>query len=113
MTDTVKIDLTLAELMREVKVPEPYTFVLSKNKRVNFKDPFSFKLSEKEEILGIYYAMRRGEADEMDFLKRIMTDDDVEAYIAEDLSMRHHAALVDHIMAHFQPPRGDAGKDNA
>ena len=110
MTDSVKIDLTLADLAREVAQPEAFTFVMSKNKRVNFKDPFGFKLSERGEILDIYDRTQRGEADDIDFLNRIMTPADSAAYIAEDLPLRLHSALVQRIMAHFQPPRGDEGK---
>lgn len=110
MTDSVKIDLTLADLSREVAQPEEFTFVMSKNKRVTFQDPFGFKLSERKEILGIYDKTQRGEADDVDFLERIMTPADAKAYIAEDLPIRVHSALVQRIMAHFQPPRGDEGK---
>jgi hypothetical protein len=110
MTDSVKIDLTLADLAREVAQPEAFTFVMSKNKRVTFKDPFAFKLSERKEVLDIYEQTQRGEADDLDFLERIMTPADSAAYIAEDLPIRVHSALVQRVMAHFQPPRGDEGK---
>ena len=39
-----------------------------------------------------------------------MTPADQESYLAEDLPLRLHSALVQRIMAHFQPPRGDEGK---
>lgn len=113
MSDTVKIDLTLADLSREVGTPEPFQFALAGSKRIAFQDPFGFKLSERKEILDIYEKTQRGEADDLDFLSRIMSPADEKAYLAADLPIRVHSALVARIMEHFQPPRGDEGKGRA
>lgn len=110
MTDTVKIDLTLADLQREVGKVETFQLALAGSKKVTFKDPFGFKISERNRILDLYYAAQRGEADDIEFLQSIMSPADHKTYVAADLTMREHQALVAHVMAHFQPPRGDEGK---
>lgn len=110
MSDTPKVDLVLADLEKEIAKPEPFTVVLSKNKRITFKDPFGFKLSERAEILGMYEAAQRGESDDLDFLAKIMTKTDFDKYVAEDLPARTHEALVARVMTHFQGGLGDAGK---
>ena len=113
MSDTPNISLVLADLEKEIAKPEPFVVVLSKNKRVTFKDPFGFKVSERAEILDLYDKTQRGEADDLDLLKKIMSSADYEKYVAEDLPMRTHAALVERVMAHFQGNLGDAGKGDA
>lgn len=113
MSDTPNISLVLADLEKEIAKPEPFVVVLSKNKRVTFKDPFGFKVSERADILALYDRTQRGEADDLDLLKKIMTSADYEKYVAEDLPMRTHAALVERVMAHFQGNLGDAGKGDA
>lgn len=113
MADTPKIDLVLSDLEREIAKPEPFTVVLSKNKRITFKDPFGFKVSERVEIMDMYEATRRGEADDLDFLKRILSTADYDKYMAEDLPIRTHEALVQRVMAHFQGNLGDSGEGSA
>ena len=113
MSDTPNISLVLADLEKEIAKPEPFVVVLSKNKRVTFKDPFGFKVSERAEILDLYDKTQRGEADDLDLLKKIMSSADYEKYVAEDLPMRTHAALVERVMAHFEGNLGDAGKGDA
>ena len=113
MTDSPKIDLVLSDLEKEIAKPEPFTVVLSKNKRITFLDPFGFKMSERSEILSMYERTQRGEADDLDLLEKIMTKTDFKAYVAEDLPIRTHEALTKRVMAHFQGSLGDAGKGNA
>ena len=113
MSDTPKVDLVLSDLEKEIAKPEPFTLVLSKNKRVTFMDPFGFRLSERNEVLDLYERSRRGEADDLDFLKRILSESDFEKYVAEDLPVRTHEAVVARVMAHFEGPRGTVGEGNA
>lgn len=109
MADTPKIDLVLSDLEREIQKPEPFTVVLSKNKRITFKDPYGFRMSERKEIFGMYEATQRGETDDMDFLKRILTDTDFKKLEDEDLHIRTHEAMVQRVMAHFQGALGSTG----
>ena len=113
MTDSPKIDLVLSDLERELIKPGPFTVVLSKNKRITFKDPFGFRVSERAEILDLHEKTQRGEADDMDLLAKILSPADFEKYKAEDLPIRTHEALVTRVMAHFQGTLGDAGNGNA
>lgn len=111
--DKPKIDLILADLENEVLKPESFVVVLNGGKRITFKDPYDFKVSERDEILGIYDAARRGEADDLDLLKKILSAEDYKKYIDADLSIRTHAALVERVMAHFQGGLGNTGEDSA
>lgn len=113
MTDSPKIDLVLSDLEREIAKPEPFTVVLSKNKRITFKDPFGFKISERAEIVELYEASKRGDSDDIEFLKKIMSPADHEKYVAEDLPIRTHEALIERVMAHFQGALGDSGNGTA
>lgn len=112
MTDTPKIDLVLTDLEKEIPTPEPYIVVLPKNRRITFKDPFGFRVSERKEILDLYDAAQRGQADDLEFLKRILTEADYKKYLDADLPIRTHAALVQRVMAHFEGNMGDEGKGN-
>lgn len=109
MADTPKIDLVLSDLEKEIAKPEPFTVVLSKNRRITFKDPFGFRMSERKEILGMYDATQRGEVDDMDFLKRILSDSDFKKLEEEDLPIRTHNVLVTRVMAHFEGSVGSQG----
>lgn len=111
--DKPKIDLILADLENEVIKPEPFVVVLNGGKRLTFKDPFDFKVSERDEILGVYEAAQRGEADDLDLLKKILSPEDYKKYLDADLSIRTHAALVERVMTHFQGALGNAGEGNA
>lgn len=111
--DKPKIDLILSDLENEVSKPEPYVVVLKDGKRITFKDPFDFKVSEREEILGIYDAARAGQADDLDLLKKILSPEDYQKYVDADLSIRIHAALVERVMTHFQGALGNAGEGSA
>lgn len=113
MSDTPKVDLVLSDLEKEILKPEPFVLVLSKNRRVTFKDPFGFRLSERNEVLDLYERAQRGEANDLDFLKRILSPEDFKKYEAEDLPIRTHEALVTRVMAHFEGPRGTVGEGNA
>lgn len=113
MTDTPKIDLVLSDLEKEIAKPEPFIVVLSKNRRITFKDPFGFKISERTRILGLYEAAKRNETDDLEFIKEILNAADYAKYIAEDLPARTHEALMTRVMAHFQGSLGDAGKGTA
>ena len=113
MADSPKIDLVLSDLEKEIRKPEPFTVVLSKNKRITFKDPFGFKLSERQRIMDLYEASQRGDADDLDLLKEILSEVDFKKYVAEDLPIRTHEALTKTVMNHFQGSLGDAGKGNA
>ena len=112
-TDKPKIDLILSDLENEIIKPEPFVVVLHGGKRITFKDPFDFKVSEKDEILGIYEAARRGDADDLDLLKRILSPEDYQKYIDADLNLRTHGALVERVMTHFQGALGKPGEDSA
>lgn len=112
-SDKPKIDLILSDLENEIMKPEPFVLALRDGKRITFKDPFDFKVSEKDEILGIYEAARRGEADDLDLLKKIMSPDDYQKYIDADLPIRTHGALVERVMDHFKGGLGDAGNESA
>ena len=112
-TDKPKIDLILADLENEVIKPEPFVVVLHAGKRITFKDPYDFKISEREEILGIYEAARRGDADDLDLLKKILSPEDFQKYLDADLPIRTHGALVERVMTHFKGGLGDAGEGNA
>lgn len=109
MSDTPKIDLVLADLEKEIRKPEPFTVVLSKNKRITFLDLYGFKLSERDAIFGLYEQSQRGEADDLDLLKKILSTADYDKYVAEDLPIRTHQALVQRVMAHFEGSLGDQG----
>ena len=111
--DKPKIDLILSDLENEILKPEPFVVVLRDGKRITFKDPFDFKVSEKDEILGIYEAARRGEADDLELLKKILSPEDYAKYIAADLPIRTHGALTQRVMEHFKGGLGDAGEGNA
>ena len=113
MSDKPKIDLILSDLESEIRKPEPFVVVLNSGKRITFKDPFDYKISEREEILGIYAAAQRGEADDMDLLKKIMSSDDYEKYVDADLPIRTHGALVERVMTHFKGALGDEGNGAA
>jgi len=71
--DKPKIDLILADLESEVAKPEPFVVVLNGGKRISFKDPYDFKVSERNEILDVYEAARRGEAGYLDPPKKVLT----------------------------------------
>lgn len=109
MTDSPKFDLVLSDLEKEIVKPEPFTVVLSKNRRITFKDPYGFRMSERKEILGMYEAVQRGESDDMDFLKRILSEGDFKKLEEEDLPIRTHEAMVTRVMAHFQGTLGNPG----
>lgn len=111
--DKPKIDLILSDLENEILKPEPFVVVLRDGKRITFKDPFDFKVSEKDEILGIYEAARRGEADDLELLKKILSTEDYAKYIAADLPIRTHGALTQRVMEHFKGGLGDAGNEPA
>lgn len=111
--DSPQIDLVLSNLEAEIKVPEAYTVVLSKNKRITFKDPFGFRISERVEILDLYEATKRGDKDDLDFLKKILSEKDFDTYVEENLPIRTHEALVTRVMAHFQGDLGNAGNGRA
>lgn len=111
--DKPKIDLILSDLENEILKPEPFVVVLRDGKRITFKDPFDFKVSEKDEILGIYEAAQRGEVDDMDLLKKILSEDDYKKYTDADLPIRTHGALVERVMTHFKGSLGDAGNGSA
>lgn len=112
MSDTPHIDLVLSDLEKEVAKPEPFVVVLSKNKRVTFKDPFGFRVSERKNVLDLFEKAQRGEADDMDFFKKIMSPEDYKAYVAEDLPLRTHGALSQRVMAHFEGSLGKPGEGN-
>jgi hypothetical protein len=112
-SDKPKIDLILSDLEAEILKPEPFVVVLRDGKRITFKDPFDFKVSEKDEILSLYEAARRGDADDLDLLKKIMSPEDYQKYIDADLPLRTHGALVDRVMTHFKGGLGDAGNGSA
>lgn len=111
--DKPKIDLILSDLENEILKPEPFIVVLRDGKRITFKDPFDFKVSERDEILGVYEAARRGDADDMDLLKKIMSPEDYQKYVDADLPIRTHGALTERVMTHFKGNLGDAGNGNA
>lgn len=109
MSDTPKINLVLSDLEAEASSPEPFIVMLGRNKRVTFKDPYDFKISEREEILGLYERAQRGEADDMDVLKKLLSPADFVKYEEADLKIRLHERLVRKVMAHFEGGMGDAG----
>jgi len=109
MADTPKIDLVLSDLEKEIVKPEPFTVVLSKNRRITFKDPYGFRMSERKEIFGMYEAAQRGEADDMDILKRLLSEGDYKKLEDEDLPIRTHNVLVQRVMAHFEGSLGSQG----
>jgi len=112
-SDRPKIDLILSDLENEILKPEPFVVVLRDGKRITFKDPFDFKVSEKDEILGIYEAAQRGEVDDLDLLKKILSTEDYKKYVDADLPIRTHGALVARVMTHFKGNLGDAGNGSA
>lgn len=112
-SDKPKIDLILADLEAEILKPEPFVVVLNGGKRITFKDPFDFKVSERDEILGIYEAAQRGDADDLDLLKKILSPDDYQKYIDADLPIRTHGALVERVMDHFKGGLGEPGEGSA
>lgn len=105
--DKPNIDLVLSDLEKEIQAPEPFTLVLRNNVRVTFKDPMDFKMSERHDIIGDYGAAQRGEIDDYDFLKRIMTEADFEKYKKADLHIRTHNAVLQRVMNHFQGALGE------
>jgi hypothetical protein len=113
MSDKPKIDLILADLENEVRKPEPFVVVLNSGKRITFKDPYDFKVSERKEILNLFEAGKRGEVDDLELLKKILSPDDYEKYVDADLPIRTHGALVERVMAHFQGGLGNAGEGSA
>jgi hypothetical protein len=112
-SDKPKIDLILSDLENEIRKPEPFVVVLNDGKRITFKDPYDFKISEREEILAVYESARAGEADDLDLLKKIMSPADYQKYIDADLPIRTHGALVERVMGHFKGGLGDAGNGSA
>ena len=112
-SDKPKIDLILSDLENEILKPEPFVVVLRDGKRITFKDPYDFKISERDEILSIYEAARDGQADDLDLLKKIMSPEDYQKYVDADLPIRTHGALVERVMSHFKGGLGDAGEGSA
>lgn len=113
MSDTPNVDLVLSDLEKEIKKPEPFVVVLSGSKRITFKDPYAFKISERREVLDLYDQTQDGQADDLDFLKRILSKSDFEAYVKEDLPIRTHEALTQRVMQHFAGGQADRGNGNA
>lgn len=111
--DKPTVHLVLADLENEIRKPEPFVLVLSGSKRITFKDPFDFKISERDEILGIYEAAQRGEVDDLDLLKKILSAEDYKKYIDADLPIRTHGALVERVMTHFKGGLGEPGEGSA
>lgn len=111
--DKPKIDLVLSDLEKEIVLPEEYVVVLAGNKRITFNDPWNFRIKERNELFDLYDRAKRGEADDMEFLKRILSDADFKKLEDANLKARLHEAMVERVMAHFGGTLGDQGKGNA
>lgn len=110
MSDTPKIDLVLADLEKEVVKPEPFVVVLSKNKRITFKDLFDIRASERHEFFDLIEKAKAGEADDFELLKRMLSPEDYQTYVDEDLPVRTHSVLVKRVMAHYEQGIGTPGE---
>lgn len=108
MSDTPNVDLVLTDLEKEVVRPEDFVVVLSKNKRITFKDLYGFKVSERHEFRELME--RRDEVDDIDLLKRCLSPEDLKKYVDEDVNIRIHQALMQKVMAHYQQGLGTPGE---
>lgn len=116
MTDRDKpqVDLVLADLEKEIQEPQPYTVALKGGVRVTFKDPFDFKLDERQRVMDLMRGMENGTVDDLEFLAEIMTKTDLEKYKKSNPGIRLHNTLMQRVMAHFQGALGESeGSDNS
>lgn len=111
MSDKPEVDLVISDLEKEIEKPKPLTAVLPGTSiRVTFQDPFDFKMSERHKVLEEYQAVRQGNGDDYDFLRKIMSKEDFKKYEKADLDVRLHNAVMAKVMAHFE---GTLGESNA
>lgn len=106
--------LSLAQIEAEAQPLEPFGLALRNSKVVHVKDPFSFKLSERAEVMAQYERAKRGEIDDLDLLQQLMSEKDYVAYVEADLPIRAHARFVQAAMAYFeQSLAGTPGESGA
>lgn len=114
MTDKPQIDLVISDLEKEIEKPKPYTVALKGGGRVTFKDPFDFKLDERDRVMKLMRGMENGSVDDLEFLAEIMTKTDLEKYKKSNPDIRVHNYTISKVMAHFQGVLGKSeGSDNS
>ncbi|MGM7776138.1 hypothetical protein ACSVHC_08985 [Arthrobacter sp. KNU-44] len=108
--DKPNINLTLAALEAEVAKPEPFVLGLKNGKRITFPDLFDMPVDEGNEF---FKDLEETGQNDFAFLEKWLSEKDFEAYKAEKIPMRVHAALVERVMNYYQQTVGKPGEGAA
>ncbi|QCB97118.1 hypothetical protein E5206_09395 [Arthrobacter sp. PAMC25564] len=108
--DKPNVNLSLASLEAEVAKPEPFVLALKGGKRITFPDLFDLPADEAGEFFKDLEATGQND---FTFLEKWLSEKDFEAYKAEKIPLRVHAALIQRVMAYYEQTVGKPGEDTA
>lgn len=101
-SDQPNVDLVLGSLKREVeaKRPEPLGLRISDSTRIVFTYPLIYKRSEREEFQKIVVDALQN-TNEQPLMERMLSEEDLAKYDAEDLDDDVHMAVIEAVGQHF------------
>ncbi|MBT8162793.1 MULTISPECIES: hypothetical protein [Arthrobacter] len=109
-SDKPIVHLSLSALEAEVSKPEPFVLALSGGKRITFPDLFDMPADEATEF---FEDLERTKQTDFSFLEKWLPKKDFEAYKAEKISLRVHAALIQRVLDYYEQTVGKPGEGRA
>lgn len=108
--DKPTIHLSLSALEAEVAKPEAFVLALSGGKRITFPDLYDMPADEAGQF---FKDLEASGQNDFDFLEKWLSAKDFEAYKAEKIPLRLHAALIERVMNYYQQTVGKPGEGPA
>lgn len=106
--DKPKTNLSFNDLDREIDAPEPFVYTTKASKRVTFPDIFAMDADEAEQLMSELETMPDGK-----FLKKWLSEEDLERLAEDKLTLRHRAMLMQRVMAYYEGSLGAQGEGSA
>lgn len=110
--DTPKVHATLAKIRKEAtaQTKEPFQLALSDSKIITFPDLFAQDAARAEQIV---WGMQSGRIKPTQAARLWLEKEDVDALLAEKLSLRELSAVMAAAVEHYEDTFGDSGEDAA
>lgn len=107
MTDTPRVNLTLAQLEQQAASPEPFILALKDSQRITFPDLFDMPAEDGEQFLD---ELNKFGQNDFKFLEKWLSEEDFQKYKDAKITLRQHAALMNQVLGYYQASVGKPGE---